>query len=99
MGSFIEIMDSDFSSLRKIYNYFTMNDYFIVFSLITHESDWIGIDINDRNIKKIKLEKEKHFFSLIMKDNGTTLGYLNILNLNDDKIKKLEKLNEHTLPF
>lgn len=62
MGSFIEIMDSDFSALRKIYNYFTMNDYFIVFSLITHESDWIGIDINDRNIKKNKIRERKAFF-------------------------------------
>ena len=62
MGSFIEIMDSDFSALRKIYNCFTINDYFIVFSLITHESDWIGIDINDRNIKKNKIRERKAFF-------------------------------------
>ena len=55
-------MDSDFSSSRKIYNYFTMNDYFIVISLITHELDWIGIDINDRNIKKNKIRERKAFF-------------------------------------
>ena len=48
MGSFIEIMDSDFSSLRKIFNYFTMNDYFIVFSLIAQEADWLWIDISDK---------------------------------------------------
>ena len=99
MGAVIEIMDSEFLALRKIHNNFTLNDYFTAFSLVTHQSDWLWIDINDRNVeRKVKEAKEKHIFNLVVKDHGTTLGYVNVLDLKDNKITKLEKVDKHTIP-
>ena len=91
-------MDSDSSPLRKIHQEFTLNSYFTAFSLITPKSDWLWIDIKDRNIDdKVKEAKKKDIFNLVVKDDELTLGYFNVLDLNKDKKEKLEKVNEHII--
>ena len=92
-------MNSDFTALSKIHEEFTRNNYFTVFSLMTPKLDWLWIDINNRNYdEKVKEAKKKEFFNLVVKDNESTLGYINLEDLNDDINKKLEKVNEHIIP-
>ena len=70
----------------------------MAFSLITPKSDWLWIDIKDRNIDdKVKEAKKKDIFNLVVKDDELTLGYFNVLDLNKDKKEKLEKVNEHII--
>jgi len=88
-------MGSDFSALRKIHQEFTLNSYFTAFSLITPKSDWLWIDIKDRNIdEKVKEAKKRDIFNLVVENDQLTLGYFNVLDLNKDKKEKHEKVNE-----
>ncbi len=92
-------MDPDFTTLSKIHEEFTRNNYFTVFSLMTPNLDWLWIDINNRKYdEKVEEAKKKDVFNLVVKDNGTTLGYINLEDLNDDINKKLEKVNKHIIP-
>lgn len=92
-------MEPDFTALSKIHEEFTRNNYFTVFSLMTPNLDWIWIDINYRNYdKQVKEAMKKDVFNLVVMDNGSTLGYINVEDLNDDINKKLEKVNEHIIP-
>ena len=92
-------MDPDFTALSKIHEEFTRNNYFTVFSLMTPNLDWLWIDINNRKYdEKVEEAKKNDVFNLVVKDNGTTLGYINLEDLNDDINKKLEKVNKHIIP-
>ena len=92
-------MDPDFTALSKIHEEFTRNNYFTVFSLMTPNLDWLWIDINNRKYdEKVEEAKKNDVFNLVVKDNGTTLGYINLEDLNDDMNKKLEKVNKHIIP-
>ena len=92
-------MDPDFTALSKIHEEFTRNNYFTVFSLMTPNLDWLWIDINKRNYEEqAKEAMKKDVFNLVVKDNGSTLGYINLEDLNDDINKKLEKVNKHIIP-
>ena len=48
--------------------------------------------------EKVEEAKNKDVFNLVVKDCGSTLGYINLEDLNDDINKKLEKINEHIIP-
>lgn len=93
-------MADAYTKLKKNQEKFLDNAYFSASSIITPKSEWLTIDITDKNIDlKIEKAKEMQVFNLVVEHNGTVIGSINALDLENYRSVMKEDIKYYKIPY